>query len=175
MDDYHVGVATDDLDLVAWLFASPALRLGLVGRAAARSASEAVAAVGLKPRSLYVLALLHDHGPMSQQALGDELAVDPSVLVVLLNQLEAEGLASRQRDISDRRRHIVAITDRGFERLGEGQRAVADAEDKLLVNLDLDQREQLAQLLVHIQPAAEEERGAGAVDRLCETEPADSC
>ncbi len=164
-----MGVATDDLDLVAWLFASPALRLGIVGRAAVRSTNQAVAAVGLKPRSLYVLAMLHDHGPMSQQALGEELDVDPSVLVVLLNQLEAEGLASRQRDASDRRRHIVAITDRGFERLREGQRAVADAEDKLLANLDRDQREHLSQLLVQIQP------GAGAAEVECEAEPADSC
>ena len=162
-------MATDDLDLVSWLFASPALRLGIVGRSAARSATEAVAAVGLKPRSLYVLALLHDHGPMSQQVLGDELQVDPSVLVVLLNQLETEGLASRQRDASDRRRHIVAITDPGIERLREGQRAVADAEDKLLANLDRDQREQLAQLLVQIQPTA----GAAGAD--CDTEPADDC
>jgi DNA-binding MarR family transcriptional regulator len=170
-------VATDDLDLVTWLFASPALRLGIVGRAAARSANEAVAAVGLRPRSLFVLALLHDHGPMSQQALGEELEVDPSVLVVLLNQLEADGLASRQRDASDRRRHIVAITDRGVARLRDGQRAVADAEDKLLANLDRDQRDQLAQLLVQIQPAsgAAEECETVAAEDECETGPAEHC
>ncbi len=77
MDDYHVGVATDELDLVAWLFASPALRLGIVGRAAARSANEAVAAVGLKPRSEQLAQLLVQIRP-GAGAAEDDCETEPA-------------------------------------------------------------------------------------------------
>src|SRR5258708_27691463 len=96
-------------NIVGGLLSSPGFQLAISGVAATRRFADAIATVGLKARQFFVLALLHDRGPMSQQALAEALEVDPSVLVGLLNPLEAEGLASRERDASDRRRHIVAI------------------------------------------------------------------
>jgi len=157
-------------NLIGELLSSPGLQLAMTGRAATRVLGEAFATVGLKPRQFYALALLHDRGPMSQQALGEALEVDPSILVTLLNPLEAEGLASRERDASDRRRHIVAITERGIARLRDGQRARDAAERRLLAALDDEQREQLARLLHQIQAAAR----PGDRDS-CDTEDTDEC
>jgi DNA-binding MarR family transcriptional regulator len=140
-------------DLVGELLSSPALQLATAGCAATRRLGDAFATVGLKPRQFFALAFLHDRGPMSQQALGEALEVDPSILVTLLNPLEADGLASRERDPTDRRRHIVAITERGIARLRDGERARNAAERQLLSALDDDQREQLARLLQEIEPA----------------------
>ena len=42
-----------------------------------------------------------------QRELGEVMETDPSILVTLLNPLEAEGLLSRQRAEHDRRRHLV--------------------------------------------------------------------
>ncbi|MEV4510031.1 MarR family transcriptional regulator [Dactylosporangium sp. NPDC049525] len=67
-------------------------------------------------RSVFTLTHLAD-GPVNQQALIDLLGVDPSTLVAVLNELEGLGLASRQRDTADRRRHIVTITPKGTEPL----------------------------------------------------------
>ncbi len=140
----------------------------MTGRAAIRELGGAFATVGLKPRQFFALAYLHDRGPMSQQALGEAVDVDPSILVALLNPLEADGLASRERDPSDRRRHIVAITERGVARLREAQQARDAAERRLLSGLDDDERKQLARLLGQIQSAPR--HGAA-----CEADAADDC
>ena len=40
--------------------------------------------------------------------------LDANNCVILLNGLEEEGLIERTRDPEDRRRHIVAITPKGY-------------------------------------------------------------
>ena len=51
-----------------------------------------VHAHNLNPRQFQLLGLLHDHGATGQGELGRTMAVDPSILVTLLNPLEADGL-----------------------------------------------------------------------------------
>jgi hypothetical protein len=56
----------------------------------------------LKPRQFQILELLHEHGGLAQGDLAREMGVAASVLVTLLNPLEAEGLVARDRDPADR-------------------------------------------------------------------------
>ena len=49
------------------------------------------------------------------------IGVDPSKLVGLLNDLEAEGLIVRRRDPDDRRRHIVEVSKKGRTRLAAAE------------------------------------------------------
>src|SRR5882757_11042927 len=92
---------------------APLDRLGLLlaGRGAVAGARvrDALTGAGLNVRSAFTLMHLAG-GPVNQQALIDLLGVDPSALVAVLNELESLGLASRQRDSVDRRRHIVTMT-----------------------------------------------------------------
>jgi DNA-binding MarR family transcriptional regulator len=74
--------------------------------------------------------------------------VDPSILVTLLNRLEADGLVTRERDAGDRRRHLVALTSAGERHLESASRAQKDAEEALFASLDEDQREQQRALLL---------------------------
>ena len=69
--------------------------LAQLGRAMTRQYRCALSPIGLKPRETQALLRLGDDGPMSQQALGAALDVDPSNLVALLNDLEAASLISR--------------------------------------------------------------------------------
>jgi DNA-binding MarR family transcriptional regulator len=39
--------------------------------------------------------MLHDHGAMGQRELGQTIGVDPSILMTLLNPLEAGGFVLR--------------------------------------------------------------------------------
>jgi DNA-binding MarR family transcriptional regulator len=91
---------------------APLNRLGmlLAGRGVVAGAQmrQALAGAGLSMRSAFTLMHLAG-GPVNQQALIDLLDVDPSALVAVLNELEGLGLASRQRDTADRRRHIVTL------------------------------------------------------------------
>lgn len=54
-------------------------------------------------------------GFISQAALALEMAVDPSGLVRVLDELEGRGLVERRASLVDRRKKEVHITDRGRE------------------------------------------------------------
>jgi DNA-binding MarR family transcriptional regulator len=133
---------------------STGILLAQHGRAATRRFTAALEPIGMKPRHVAALMQLHDNGPMSQQALGDALHVDPSNLVALLNDLEDEGLALRRRDPEDRRRHIVEISDAGRARLAEAEDALAQAETDLLAGLEDEERSRLHEMLSRIQSPA---------------------
>src|SRR5215210_727684 len=129
----------------------PGLLLALLGQEAMRRLRAAHTAHNLKPRQFQVLGLLHDHGGLAQRELMQEMDVDPSILVTLLNPLEADGLVARQRDPADRRRHLVTLTRAGERALVSASRAQKETEDALFAPLDDEQREQLGALLVSLR------------------------
>jgi DNA-binding MarR family transcriptional regulator len=134
---------------------SAGLLLALLGQAAMRRLRDAHTAHHLSPRQFQLLGLLHDQGATGQQELGQVMGVDPSVLVTLLNPLEADGYVSRQRDPADRRRHVVALSPAGAEHLAAAAGAQRAAEDELFSGLDQDQRDQLRQLLLALQASVQ--------------------
>ncbi|HUN33050.1 MAG TPA: MarR family transcriptional regulator [Trebonia sp.] len=101
----------------------------------------------LRPRHLVALSVLADRGPLSQQALGEALSLDPSNVVGLLNELEERGLVARQRDPADRRRHIVSLSAAGGSELAASDTALARIEDEVLAALSPQERAQLRDLL----------------------------
>jgi DNA-binding MarR family transcriptional regulator len=135
---------------VALRRSSPSLLLGLIGQEAMRRLREAHTVHNLKPRQFQLLALLHEDGAMGQRELGQAMDVDPSVLVTLLNPLEADGLISRERDLDDRRRHLVTLTPAGERHLDCAAQAQRDTDEALLAGLGADEREQLNALLVAV-------------------------
>jgi len=114
-------------------------RLGFLlarhGNIANRRIQDAIAELGLGHRHAAVLLHLDD-GPVSQQFLVETLAIDPSLVVAVLNDLERDQLALRRRDPCDRRRHIVEVTRKGraaIESIGE---VVSAVERELFADLD---------------------------------------
>jgi DNA-binding MarR family transcriptional regulator len=127
---------------------SEGLLLALLGQHAMRRLRAAHIEHGLSPRQFHVLGLLHDRGAMSQGELGTVMGVDPSILVGLLNPLEADGYLSRERDPADRRRHVVTLTRAGEQQLDRAAQAQRDAEDELFADLTVTERNQLRALLL---------------------------
>lgn len=113
-----------------------------------RRAAEASTPGGLRPRHLRALGILSERGPLSQQSLGEVLSLDPSNVVGLLNELEERGLITRQRDRSDRRRHIVELSATGEEALAAAYVRLRLVEDDLLAALSVAERSALHDLLV---------------------------
>jgi DNA-binding MarR family transcriptional regulator len=130
---------------------SPGLLLALLGHHAMRRLREVHTRHELSPRQFQLLGLLHESGPLGQRELGQLMEIDPSILVTLLNPLEAEGLLSRRRDPLDRRRHQVTLTAQGERRLAAATLAQRQAEDELFAGLDERQREQLRVLLIALK------------------------
>ena len=127
---------------------SEGLLLALLGQQAMRRLRAAHTEHNLSPRQFHLLGLLHDRGALTQRELGTLMDVDPSILVTLLNPLEADGYLSRERDADDRRRHVVTITRRGKQQLDRAAQAQRDAEDELFARLSKAQRAQLRRLLL---------------------------
>jgi DNA-binding MarR family transcriptional regulator len=136
---------------------SAGLLLAKIGRAAAREFRDVLRPAGLKPSHMAALSALRN-GPMTQQALGDAVGTDPTKMVGFLNDLEAAALVVRRRDEADRRRHIVELSPDGACRLSAADRAVAEAEERLLGSLTHEERAHLRALLARVDehvPAGE--------------------
>jgi DNA-binding MarR family transcriptional regulator len=118
----------------------------------------------LRPRHLVALNLLQEHGPLSQQALGEALSLDPSNVVGLLNELEDRGLIARQRDPADRRRHIVSLSPAGEAELARTDGQLTAIEDDVLGALSPAERATLFELL---------QRAVGPAPNACKAGPCD--
>ena len=139
---------------------SEGLLLALLGQHAMRRLRAAHTEHKLSPRQFHLLGLLHDRGAMTQRELGTLMDVDPSILVTLLNPLEADGYLSRERDPADRRRHVVTLTRAGERQLERAAQAQRDAEDELFAGLTRTQREQLRALLLVLREQLASEHDA---------------
>ena len=164
------GLPLSDTGLIGERLSSPALLLALLGHVAMRRLRDVHTAHNLTPRQFHLLGLLHDHGAMGQRELGATMGADPSILVTMLNPLEADGLISRDRDAEDRRRHLVSLTSAGERQLVRAAMAQREAEDALLAGLDEDQRDQLGVLLTALQESL-----TVGCETDCSLAPTDDC
>jgi DNA-binding MarR family transcriptional regulator len=103
--------------------------------------------LGMHLRHLVALAYVRDHDGCPQQDLADAFCMDANNVVLLLNELEQLGYATRLRDPHDRRRHVVQLTGAGRTALAHSERAQAAIEDDVLQALDPDERRNLRELL----------------------------
>jgi DNA-binding MarR family transcriptional regulator len=132
-----------------------------VGRVVRQRLEQALAPSGLHQRQLVALSYLREHGATPQQTLAEQLCMDASSLVCLLNQLEDNGLIARRRDRTDRRRGIVELSARGHRTLSDIDERLQRIDDEILVDLHPDERKVLQSLLARLTAA--EPRWAMAV------------
>jgi DNA-binding MarR family transcriptional regulator len=104
--------------------------------------------VGMNLRNMVVLAYLRDHPGIAQQTLTEALSMDSNTGVLVLNDLEDLDYAERRRDPTDRRRHLVDITDAGLEALERAEVAQGSIEDEILGGLSAGERAELRRLLL---------------------------
>ena len=117
--------------------------LGASGRRlfARRLASEDwVAEAGLRPPSYGVLMTIDRLGPVSQKQISDQMALDPSDLVGVIDVLEGAGFLVRSRDPEDRRRYSLTLTAAGRKTLQRFDAMAAEVEEELLAPLDAEER-----------------------------------
>ncbi|MDE3081975.1 MAG: winged helix-turn-helix transcriptional regulator [Acidobacteriota bacterium] len=103
--------------------------------------------LGQTLKELAALSFLRDYDETSQQALTDGLCIDANYCVLLLNDLEANDFVERRRDPTDRRRHLVSMTELGRQALRQAEAAQQSLEDEILGALNDDERNELAHLL----------------------------
>src|SRR6266508_3681203 len=83
--------------------------------ARARDCAQQVLPPGTHPGEGAILTRLAEGGPASQQELSGRLHVNRTIMVKLVDRLEAAGLVRRERNTADRRCYALVVTPRGFE------------------------------------------------------------
>ena len=116
-------------------------------RASHTRTSERLESIGLTPALFALLNVLGAREGTIQQQLSTDMAIDPSAMVKLINELEDAGLAERRRRPGDRRAWEVSITPKGRRTLERAKRLAAEVEDEVLGGLSAADRRQLLVLL----------------------------
>lgn len=83
--------------------------------------NEKLSAMGLTHAGVIALDVLAAKGPMTQAMLAQIVRVQAQTMGKTLTRLEAHGHISRERSLSDRRSHVVSITDAGSAALVEAK------------------------------------------------------
>ncbi|MCS5734557.1 MarR family winged helix-turn-helix transcriptional regulator [Herbiconiux daphne] len=97
-----------------------------------------------------VLNVLAGTPGASQQELVVQLDLDRSTIADIVSRLERRGLIARARDLGDRRRNVLRLTDDGRAELAALQPRVARVDEVLTGALDASEREQLRHLLAAV-------------------------
>lgn len=117
----------------------------------AREGNAALVPFGLRVRSYSVLLLACEAADgISQRDLAAVLGLDPSQVVLLVDDLAAADLVERRPSPSDRRTKLVAATGAGRALRTAAAAAVAAAEEAQLAALPAAERRRLHDLLLRV-------------------------
>ncbi|WP_181781749.1 MarR family winged helix-turn-helix transcriptional regulator [Pseudonocardia pini] len=114
--------------------------------------TRALAEIGLTPQQLGVLTLLRE-GPAKQARLSERIGVFKPVMVPLVNDLAARGLAERRPHPTDRRAVEVHLLPAGEERVREAEAVSGRVSDEVFAALTPAERETFHALLVKLARA----------------------
>lgn len=126
----------------------------LLNKAAERIAAEfelALRPYGISPREYGILSLIHSRGPQSQQRIGKLLGIDRTTMVNVVDHLEQAGLVIRFRDLNDRRRYAVTLSEKGETLLTRDLVMINEvAHNTFLSRLEPAERDQLLDMLMRL-------------------------
>ncbi len=112
--------------------------------------NQALRPLEIETRHLGVMTAIAAHGTLSQARIVELLALDKSVVVLIVDDLERLGLAKRGRDPVDRRAHAVHITGEGRKRLAAAQGIAKRIGRTVFAGLSQEDRSHLDRLLQRI-------------------------
>lgn len=122
--------------------------MGQLYRPAYARLDAALAEAGLSPRMYQVLVSLDELGGLSQQQVSDLIRVDRSDMVRILDRLETAGYVVRERDPSDRRRHVLVVTPAGRRAIVVGNQVVEQVTATVFASVSETERLALHRLLL---------------------------
>jgi DNA-binding MarR family transcriptional regulator len=117
-----------------------------------RLATEAMSN-GAHPRDFVVLGVLAEQDAYSQQDLAERLGINRTIMVKLIDKLEARGYVTRTRNPLDRRSYTLSVTPAGRRALKAMRPAIADSEKRINAGLAPVERERLNELLGRLHPS----------------------
>lgn len=122
------------------------LLLSQIGTHAAMSFGSKIKPFGISPPHVGILRWISANAGENQRQLASHLGVLPSRLVVLLDDLGAKGLVTRQRNAQDRRNQQLLLTPKGARLLEKVERIATAHEADLSSGLTESERKTLIEL-----------------------------
>ena len=119
----------------------------IAARRGQERAAERLAPLGLNVRMCGVLNLLKDEGPASQQEIGEQLGIDRTTMVEIVDELERQGIVRRERSALDRRSYAVTLTPGGKAKQKRAAEVFDAAAEDFLSPLSAAEREKLLGML----------------------------
>jgi DNA-binding MarR family transcriptional regulator len=108
--------------------------LSTAARLVEHSWNEKLGAIGLTHAGVIAIEVLDAQGPMTQAQLAQYVRVQAQTMGKTLSRLESHGHIARVRSTSDRRSHVVSLTERGKEAVA----AAVEMERSVLASASID-------------------------------------
>ncbi|MCY1674418.1 MarR family transcriptional regulator [Pseudarthrobacter sp. SL88] len=108
--------------------------LSTAARLVEHSWNEKLGAIGLTHAGVIAIEVLAAQGPMTQAQLAQYVRVQAQTMGKTLSRLETHGHIARVRSTSDRRSHVVSLTERGKEAVAEA----VEMERSVLASSSID-------------------------------------
>lgn len=129
--------------------------LVIAARAGQQLATRRLAPMGLTVQLCGVLIRLAA-GPISQHELGEELGIDRTTMVELIDDLEAKGVVVRRRNPADRRAYSIQLTSKGRAVQKRAATAFDSAADEFFAPLRPNERQALGEMMRRLIASADE-------------------
>jgi MarR family transcriptional regulator, organic hydroperoxide resistance regulator len=108
--------------------------LSTAARLVEHSWNEKLGAIGLTHAGVIAIEVLDAQGPMPQAQLAQYVRVQAQTMGKTLSRLESHGHIVRVRSTSDRRSHVVSLTEQGKEAVA----AAVEMERSVLASASID-------------------------------------
>ena len=99
---------------------------------------------------LALMGRLGDGGPATMRDLARELHISPQAVTGLVDTLEADGLVTRERHPTDRRKTLIRLNDHAADQLREARTARSDDLAALFAEVPKDDRAAFARVAEHL-------------------------
>jgi DNA-binding MarR family transcriptional regulator len=129
--------------------------LVIAARTGQQLAARRLAPMGLTVQLCGVLNRLAV-GPISQHELGEQLGIDRTTMVEVIDDLEARGVVVRQRNSADRRSYSIQLTAKGRTVQKRAAKAFDAAADEFFGPLKARERHILADMMRRLIVSADD-------------------
>jgi DNA-binding MarR family transcriptional regulator len=106
-------------------------------------------------RDVVVLDALAGQGAASQQDLADRISVNRTIMVKLIDRLQAAGYVTRTRNPANRRTYVLALTGTGATALAGLRQDAARRQERITAALAPAERQRLDELLSQLLPESD--------------------
>lgn len=107
----------------------------------------ALAPLEIVPKHYGLMAVIKASGPTTQQSLCESLKIDRTSMVLLVDEAESKDLVVRNAHPTDRRCHLLSLSENGLKTFDQAHRLVERAEDAFFDTLNTEEKENFLTLL----------------------------